>query len=80
LLALRINFIQLREEHWVISDLPGKAGHIRTVPIPGWVKAAIDEWKNAGGIADGPLFRSINKTGRVWGNRHDTESTMGDCS
>ncbi len=67
LLALRVDSIQLREEHWVIADLLGKAGHIRTVPIPAWVKAAIDEWKNAASIADGPLFRSINKTGRVWG-------------
>jgi integrase len=67
LLALRVNSIQLREEHWVIADLLGKAGHIRTVPIPAWVKAAIDEWKNAAGITDGTLFRSINKTGRVWG-------------
>jgi integrase len=62
-----VNSIQLREEHWVIADLLGKAGHIRTVPIPAWVKAAIDEWKNAAGIAEGALFRSINKTGRVWG-------------
>jgi integrase len=67
LLALRVNSIQLREEHWVIADLLGKAGHIRTVPIPAWVKAAIDEWKNAADITDGALFRSINKTGRVWG-------------
>ena len=27
LLALRVNSIQLREEHWVIADLLGKAGH-----------------------------------------------------
>jgi integrase len=67
LLALRVSSIQLREEHWVIADLLGKAGHIRTVPIPAWVKAAIDEWKNAASITDGPLFRAINKTGRVWG-------------
>ena len=67
LLALRVNSIQLREEHWVIADLLGKAGHIRTVPIPAWVKAAIDEWKNAADITDGALFGSINKTGRVWG-------------
>jgi site-specific recombinase XerD len=32
------------------------------------VKAAIDEWKEASGIAKGAIFRSINKTGRVWGN------------
>ena len=68
LLALRVESIQLREEHWVIADLPGKAGHIRTVPIPSWVKAAIDEWKEASGVTEGALFRSINKTGRVWGS------------
>ena len=32
LLALRIDAIQLREEHWVIADLLGRAGRIRTVP------------------------------------------------
>jgi integrase len=68
LLALRVGTIQLREEHWVIADLLGKAGHIRTVPIPAWVKAAIDEWKQASKVTEGALFRSINKAGRVWGN------------
>jgi integrase len=34
LLALYSDAIQLREDHWVIADLMGKAGHIRTVPIP----------------------------------------------
>jgi len=67
LLALRVNSIQLREEHWVIADLLGKAGHIRAAPIPAWVKAGIDEWKNAASITDGALFRSINKAGRIWG-------------
>ena len=67
LLALAVGSIQLREDHWVIADLLGKAGHIRTVPIPEWVKAAIDEWKKASGVTEGALFRSINKTGRVWG-------------
>jgi|SRR5580704_5662152 integrase len=67
LLALRVDSIQSREEHWVIADLLGKAGHIRTVPIPSWVKVAIDEWKEAVCITEGALFRSINKTGRVWG-------------
>ena len=79
LLALRVDSIQLREEHWVIADLLGKAGHIRTVPIPAWVKAAIDEWKNAASIADGPLFRSIQDRTCV-GNGNNSESIMGDCS
>jgi len=68
LLALHVDSIQLRDEHWVIADLIGKAGHIRTVPIPGWVKVAIDDWKEASGIREGALFRSINRVGRVWGN------------
>src|SRR5437879_541704 len=44
LLALRVDSIQSREEHAVIADLLGTAGHIRTVPIPSSVKVAIDEW------------------------------------
>ena len=49
-------------------DLLGKAGHVRTVPVPGWVKQAIGKWKEASGVPEGTLFRSINKAGRVWGN------------
>lgn len=59
--------IQVREEHWVIADLKGKAGHIRTVPVPQWVKAAVDVWSAAAGITEGTVFRSINKSGSVWG-------------
>jgi integrase len=40
LLALTLESIQQREGHWVIADLVGKAGHMRTVPIP--IKAAAD--------------------------------------
>jgi site-specific recombinase XerD len=44
LLGLTMNSIQLREEHWVIADLVGKGGHIRTVPIPFWVAKTVDEF------------------------------------
>ena len=67
LLALRVDSIQSREERWVVADLLGKAGHIRTVPVPAWVKTAIEKWMEASGISEGALFRSIDKTGRVWG-------------
>ncbi len=67
LLALRVDSIQSREERWVVADLPGKAGHIRTVPIPGCVKTAVEKWMEASGVLDGALFRSIDKLGRVWG-------------
>lgn len=45
------------------SDRP-----VRTVPIPTWVKAAVDAWTVAAGITHGPVFRAINKAGRVWGD------------
>ena len=59
--------LQLREGHWVIADLNGKGGQIRTVPMPDWVKMAIDQWTVPASILSGTLFRSINKAGRVWG-------------
>ena len=68
LLALRLESIQQREEHWVIADLVGKGGHVRTVPIPSWVKTAVDSWTTAAGIAHGPVFRAINKAGCIWGD------------
>ena len=66
LLDLTIESLQQREEHWVIADLVGKGGHVRTVPVP-WVKASIDAWTIAAGIQHGRVFRSINKAGRIWG-------------
>src|SRR5438067_2807784 len=68
LLGLTMQSIQLREEHWVIADLVGKGGHIRTVPIPLWVKKVVDAWAEAAQITEGRVFRSINKAGRIWGN------------
>ncbi len=41
LVALDISHFQQREEHWAIVDLVGKGGHVRTVPVPEWVKRAV---------------------------------------
>jgi integrase len=68
LLALQLESIQQREDHWVIADLVGKGRHVRTVPIPTWVKHAVDAWTAAAHITDGRIFRAINKVGRVWGD------------
>ncbi len=67
-LGLALESIQQREEHWVIADLVGKGGHIRTVPMPAWVKTAVDAWIRAAGLTQGRVFRAINKAGRVWGD------------
>src|SRR5439155_16228664 len=45
-----------------------KGGHIRTVPIPLWVKRAVDSRTGSAQITTGRVFRSINKAGRIWGD------------
>ena len=66
-IGLALETIQLREGHWAIADLIGKGGRVRTVPVPNWVKTAIDSWTTAAQIKEGRIFRSINRGGRVWG-------------
>jgi hypothetical protein len=41
---------------------------MRTIPVPGWVKSAVDAWTGAAKLQDGTLFRAIGKTGRVQGH------------
>jgi len=36
-----------------IVDPSGKAGHVRTVPVPDWVYSQLSEWMTAAGIETG---------------------------
>jgi hypothetical protein len=65
---LDFTHLQQREEHWAIVDLVGKGGHIRTVPVPEWVKATIDLWVVTAGITAGRLFRCVCRAGKHWGD------------
>src|SRR6266436_4646773 len=47
LVALKAEDIQIREERCVIADLIGKGKHIRTVPVPAWVKQTVEAWDDA---------------------------------
>ena len=67
LIDLTFDHLQRREDHWAIVDLIGKAGHVRTVPMPNWVKRTIDDWLNAADIRQGKLFRCVCRRGTVWG-------------
>ena len=58
---LDIDEVQTREGHWAIVGLIGKGGRIRTVPIPQWVKQALDLWISAAGITGGRVFRAVSK-------------------
>jgi integrase len=62
---LDMSRIQMREGRWVLADIRGKRGRIRTVALPAGAKAAIDEWTRAAGIASGHVFRRLTKNGRV---------------
>jgi site-specific recombinase XerD len=68
LTELTIQHFQRREDRWAIVDLIGKGGHVRTVPVPGWVKETIDDWLEAAGITHGRLFRCVCRTGTTWGD------------
>jgi len=68
IVALKTSDIQRRDDRWAIVDLVGKAGHVGTVPIPDWVKSAVDTWTGSAPIAGGKLFRSIRKNATVWGD------------
>lgn len=65
--SLEVRHVQQREDHWAIIDLHGKAGHVRTVPVPDWVKALLDRWTRAAAIHTGKIFRRVTKAGTIWG-------------
>jgi site-specific recombinase XerD len=67
LVGLELDEIQMRQGHWAVVDLIGKGGHIRTVPIPEWVKAALDQWTAAAGVTEGRIFRAVARAGKIWG-------------
>src|SRR5450432_1695245 len=67
LAALTFGHLQQREGHWAIVDLRGKAGHVRTIPVPDWVHCLLDDWTTAAGISTGSLFRRVSSAGKVWG-------------
>jgi site-specific recombinase XerD len=63
--GLRVEHIQQREGRWVIVDLTGKRGKVRSVPMPSWVKAALDAWTEAATITTGGLWRTFFKGARL---------------
>jgi integrase len=63
--GLAVEHLQQREEYWVIADLIGKGSHVRTVPVPTWIKLAVDHWLAAAAISTGSIFRAINKARRI---------------
>ena len=67
--SLTFDHIQQRDGRWVLVDLVGKRNKLRSVPMPAWTKAAIDEYATATGLIAGIVFRPINKGGRITADR-----------
>lgn len=66
--ALDYGAIVQRDGRWVIVDMVGKGGKVRTVPMPSWTKAAIDAWTAASGRSSGRVFVAVNKGDKVAGD------------
>ena len=47
-----------------------RAGRVRTVAIPLWVKQGINAWMIAAKIEEGRLLRPLSKSGKLIGNEH----------
>jgi len=63
--ALTMEHIQQRDGRWCIVDLYGKHGRVRTIPMPAWVKVAIDAWTAPAAVVDGYVFRPVNRGDQV---------------
>jgi site-specific recombinase XerD len=68
LARLLVGHIQQRAGRWIIVDLIGKGGRVRSVPMSGVSKAALDLWAQAAGIKTGRIFRPVNKGGKLSGD------------
>lgn len=69
--GLQFEDIQQRDGRWVIPDLRGKHGRIRTVPVPAWVKEAVDRWAAAAEIHSGTILRGMDRHDHI---THDSLS------
>jgi len=67
--ALTLHHIQQRDNRWCIVDLVGKHGRVRTIPMPTWVKVAIDAWTAAAGLTEGHVLRPVTRGDQVQGER-----------
>ena len=67
--ALTLKHIQQRDNRWCIVDLVGKHGRVRTIPVPTWVKVAVDAWTSAAGLTEGHVLRPVGRGDRVLGER-----------
>jgi integrase len=62
-----LGHIQKRDNASASSYLSGKHGRVRTIPIPTWVKGAIDAWTSVAGFTAGQVLRPVSRGDQVKG-------------
>jgi site-specific recombinase XerD len=67
--ALTVWHVQQRDGRWCIVDLVGKHGRVRTIPMPTWVKGAIDAWTDVAALTEGHVLRPVMRGDQVQGER-----------
>jgi site-specific recombinase XerD len=69
LVSLDTTHLRSREGRWLIVNLIGKGGRMRTVPVPGWAMDMVNDWIEKAQITSGALFRPITKMGVIVARR-----------
>ncbi len=75
---LNVDDIQQRDGRWAIVDIVGKGNRVRTVPMPSWAKSSVDDWLQAANVTEGRIFRAINKSDKLAGQRISKNGIMSD--
>ena len=76
IVKLQLEDLQQRDGRWVLPDLMGKGGRVRTIPLPNWAKQAIDEWITAATLTNGHVFRPINKGDNLSGDYMSSQAVQ----
>lgn len=63
----RAEDILRRDGRWVLAHVLGPHGRERAVPLPSWVKRALDDWLKASKIRAAAIFRAVDRDGTVLG-------------
>jgi hypothetical protein len=62
-----MDHIQQRDGRWCVVDLVGKHGPVRTVPVPTWIKVAVDARTGQADVSEGGVLRAVNGAGQAQG-------------
>jgi integrase/recombinase XerD len=63
----KVEDVLRQEGRWVLAHVFGVHGRERAVPLPGWVKQALDGWLKASKIRAGAIFRAVDRDGTALG-------------